>query len=76
LIDERITSVSFDSENLFLAIGTEEANIKLVNIKTNSVERKFDKVHKKPCLVQFESNTRNIVSCSEDGTFKIWDPDF
>jgi len=71
-----IRSLCFHPCGDFLIAGTEHTMIRLIDIKAEKtfVNPNTDKNHYGPVnMVRFASDGRMFVSCSKDGSIKLWD---
>lgn len=65
-------SVTFDKSSTFLAVASDEGIVKLFNDSTGKLEHTLKGHEDAVQDVAFDFNSKMIVSCGSDSTFRIW----
>ena len=65
-------AVTFDKSSTFLAVASDEGVVKLFNDTTNKLEHTLKGHEDAVQDVAFDFNSKMIVSCGSDSTFRIW----
>lgn len=74
--DKSISSMTFAHKSNFLAVGDEEGLIKIYNMTTSELDRKFNPKAGKILSVAFSPNDKFLVSGQSNKTVKLWDLGF
>ncbi|WP_445637595.1 WD40 repeat domain-containing protein [Nostoc sp. DSM 114161] len=69
---DKVNSVAVSSDNLTIASGSNDKNIKIWSLQTGEVQRTITSHTNKVNAVVFSPDGK-LVSCSSDNTIKFWD---
>lgn len=65
-------AVSIDKSGVMIACADDEGNIKLFNDTTGKLEHTLKGHEDSVQDVAFDFNSKMIVSCGADATFRVW----
>jgi WD40 repeat protein len=65
-------AVTFDKSSTYLAVASDEGVVKLFNDTTNKLDHTLKGHEDAVQDVIFDFNTKMIVSCGSDSTFRVW----
>ncbi|KAK6632193.1 hypothetical protein RUM44_007224 [Polyplax serrata] len=71
--DSRIMCCSINRDNALAAVGTEDGDLIVVNISTNSTVLKRTAHKSAVGGVSFSPEARKLITCGWDGSFKVYD---
>lgn len=67
-------SIAWDHGSTVLAVGGDDHTIKLINTEMEEAPLESTLTGHEAAIhrVGFEQNTKNLISCGEEGEFKLW----
>lgn len=64
--------MTFDKSSTYLAVASDESVVKLFNDTTNKLEHTLKGHEDAVQDVLFDFNSKYIVTCGSDSTFRVW----
>lgn len=69
---EKPNSVKFSPDGLYIAIGYDDDDIKILNSPTMTLNKTLDTSHSKVHEVDFSYDSTKLLTCGDDKKFRVW----